>query len=121
VVASPPAPGGLTGFTAPVPPFFVVEGDDRNRVMATLDALPKNPPFTPNWQQRTVIVRDLDVSLLKLNRQVLLAFVFGVLPTPAQGASTDFSQVPLSVFRFPDLAAPVASAIAAWLQAITVP
>ncbi|MEO8371375.1 MAG: hypothetical protein ABI806_19470 [Candidatus Solibacter sp.] len=135
IVASPPAPGGLKGFTAPVPPFLAVEGDDRTRIMAALDALPKNPPFTAGWQQRTVIVRDLDVSLLKLNRQVMLAFIFGTLPVPPAGASTDFSAVPLGVFRFTGAAAPLSiaanalapelvrafNAVAAWLQSITVP
>lgn len=135
VVASPPAPGGLRNFTAPVPEFLVVEGKDKARVMSELGKLPTNPPFDDGWEQRTVIIRDLDPLLRKLNKNIAVALVFGRIPKPEEGEATDFTDVPVSVYRFSDQTKPekvdqagvsaelvrILNSLATWIESVTVP
>ncbi len=97
IVSSAPPPGKLGNFTAGVPRFLAVEGPDFDRLM---DALGNVQPALPDgWQQRTIIVRDLDPTLGKLKQTVLLAFVFGPVPPPKEGSATDYSQVPLTLYK----------------------
>jgi hypothetical protein len=106
IVSSPPPPGPLGNFTAAVPPFLAVEGADFQRVM---DALGKvQPALAAGWEQRAIIVRDLDPVLVKLKQSVILAFVFDPIPAPAENVATDFSAVRLSIYKFAGDSPPVA-------------
>jgi hypothetical protein len=135
IVSSPPPPGALGKFTAGVPRFLAVEGDDHKRALDALGAISPPGPFAADgWQSRTLVFRDLDPALETAKHKALLALIFGPIPAPAKGQPTDYSGVPLYFYTLTDDQPPVAapadrltpavvrvlSAIVTWLNSITV-